>query len=454
MFEKFSDFLQKYLMPLSAKLSSNKELTAVKDGMIVTVPATIFGAIALILTNIPYLENVAPDLKNWLGRFFEQATPITIGLIALLILLGIANSYSKQLKEEPIYGILVAVISFLALTIFSNTGDALQGTDTIENVTMANVIPTSVFSSTGIFTAIIVSLVSIRVYHWIKSKKWTIKMPEAVPPNVSESFTALIPISLTILLFIIIRNLFLLTDYQTFQNFIYEIITAPLLTIGNSVWAVVIFILIQQILWFFGIHGTNVVMAVWSPILLSLMTANMEAYSAGKELPYILSQTFWQVYSAPFLLCVPILLLFTKSAQSKAIGKLSVIPALFSINEPYLFGLPVILNPILFIPFIGVYLLQFIIMYVLAQVGIIPIPVVPVPWTTPIILSGLLSTNFNVMGAVAQVISLAVGLVLWYPFIKILDKSYLENEKKQENDTITKTDVVNDSTEVAPISSK
>lgn len=238
--------------------------------------------------------------------------------------------------------------------------------------------------------------------------------------------------TLTLLLFIGIRNAFLLTGYQSFQNFIYEIITAPLLTIGNSVWAVIIFILIQQILWFFGIHGTNVIMAVWSPILLSLMTANMEAYSAGKELPYILSQTFWQVYSAPFLLCVPILLLFTKSAQTKAIGKLSVIPALFSINEPYLFGLPVILNPILFIPFIGVYLIQFIVMYVLAQIGIVPIPVVPVPWTTPIIISGLLSTNFNIMGAVAQLISLGIGLAMWFPFIKILDKTYVESEKLKE----------------------
>lgn len=180
MFEKFSDFLQKYLIPVSAKLNSNKEITAIRDGMIVTVPATIFGAVALILTNIPYLEEVSPGLKDWLGRFFEQATPITIGAIALLILLGIANSYAKQLKEEPIYGIIVAITSFLALTIFSNTGEAQQGSKVLENVTMGNVIPTSVFSSTGIFTTIIATLLSIRVYHFIKEKNLTIKMPEAV----------------------------------------------------------------------------------------------------------------------------------------------------------------------------------------------------------------------------------------------------------------------------------
>ncbi|MFD1441700.1 PTS sugar transporter subunit IIC [Lacticaseibacillus hegangensis] len=434
MFDKLSDFLQKHIMPIANKLSANKELTAVRDGMVVAVPATIFGAIALILTNIPYLDKVAPGVQNWLSNFFSQANPITIGMIALLVLIGMANSYAGQLKENKIYGVIVAITSFLAITIFSNTGDSMVKGKVVHNVVTENVIPTSVFSSSGVFTVIIVTLISIRLYHFFTLKHWTIRMPDAVPPNVSQSFASLLPMTLTLLFFIIVRNLFLLTPFQSFQNFIYQIFTTPLLKVGDSVWAVLFFILVQQVLWFFGIHGTNVVMSVWSPILLTMMTANLDAYNAGKALPYIVSQTFWQVYSEPFILCIPVLLLFCKSVQAKAMGKMSIIPAMFCINEPFLFGLPVILNPILFIPWIFAYILQFLLMYGLAVIHWIPIPVVPVPWTTPPIISGLLATNFNIMGAVAQILSFLLGLALWYPFMKILDKSMLAKEKKDAED--------------------
>lgn len=113
-------------------------------------------------------------------------------------------------------------------------------------------------------------------------------------------------------------------------------------------------------------------------------------------------------------------------------GKASIGPAVFVIHEPVLFGVPVVLNPLLFIPFVFAYILQFVLVYVLAAVGIAPIPVVAVPWTTPILFSGFLSTNFNIMGTLVQVLAIIVGLIGYYPFIKALDKQYLAEEKENE----------------------
>lgn len=253
-----------------------------------------------------------------------------------------------------------------------------------------------------------------------------------VPPNVANSFIAIIPMLVVALVFVAVRDLFRLTPYGYFANFITEILTKPLLALGDSIWAVMVFIIVQQLLWFLGIHGASIVLTVWNPILITMMTANMEAYEAGLALPYIVSKTFWSVYSGVFLFSIPVaMLLFCKSKRGKALGKMSIVPAAFCIHEPLIFGTPIVLNPVLLIPFIFVYLLQFIVVYLLAVVGIAPIPVLQVPWTTPVILSGFLSTNFNIMGSVIQILLIVVGVVGYWPFIKILDRQYLEEEKAQ-----------------------
>ena len=432
MFDKLVELVQKYAGQVAAKLNSNKEVSAIRDGMIATTPISIIGAIALIIAYFPYLDQFAPDLAAWLANSISQVSSVTIGLLTLVIIVSCAASYCEQLKLEKVYGVLVALIAFLLLSNFSYIGDVYVNGEVVKNATVYGVIPTSLFSSTGIFPCLITTLVSLRLYWFFTKKNLTIKMPDAVPPNVSNSFSSLIPFALVVLIFLVIRNLFLMTPYLYFPDFINQVLSQPLLAIGDSVGAVMIFILIQQLLWFFGIHGANVVGAVWKPLLATMALANMEAFQAGLPLPYIVSDTFWGVYSAVFNFSIPLLLvLVCKSIRAKSIGKLSIVPAMFCIHEPFIFGLPVVLNTLLFIPFIFVYLLQFIVVYLLAVVQIAPIPVVPVPWTTPLILSGFLSTNFNIMGAVIQILLIVVGCIGYYPFIKAMDKQFLQEEKKE-----------------------
>jgi PTS system cellobiose-specific IIC component len=186
-------------------------------------------------------------------------------------------------------------------------------------------------------------------------------------------------------------------------------------------------------LWWLGIHGANIIMAVYQPILLTAAAANVEASLAGTALPYTITYAWWFTFTTMFNLAIPLALLIGgKSIRAKTVGKMSVIPAAFCIHEPVFFGLPVVLNPILFIPFTLGFTIQFVFVYIMTKTGLCPVPINTIPWTTPPIIGGLLATNFNIMGAVTQVASIALGVLIYLPFIKVLDKQYLQEEKSEE----------------------
>ena len=431
--KKFMEIVQKYLVPIATKLDQNKVICAIKDGMVATVPVTIIGALAMIITNFPYLDKIAPEVSAWLSANIGTISKVTISMLTITIIVSVACGYAKQLDIESKYAVIVSFIAFFMLADFSYTGNVTAGGEIIENAVVSGVLPLSALSSGGVFTGLLTTIISIRLYASIKNRNLTIKLPDAVPPNVANSFLSLVPMLLVCIVFVVIRDLFTLTSWGFFPVFLNDVLAKPLLALGDSIWAIIVIIFVQQLLWWFGIHGSNVVRSVWGPILLTMMTANMEAYAAGQELPYIVSQTFWDVYSGAFFFSIPLaLLLFCKSSRGRSMGKASIGPAVFVIHEPVLFGLPVVLNPLLFIPFVFAYILQFVLVYVLATVGIAPIPVVAVPWTTPILFSGFLSTNFNIMGTLVQVLAIIVGLIGYYPFIKALDKQYLAEEKENE----------------------
>ncbi len=433
---KLMDTLLKILGPIAAKANRNKELSAIKDAMVATVPVTIVGALIMIITNFPYLNQFAPGVAAWLSANLGQISKVTISMLTIVVLISCSCSYAKQLKIDKMYAVIVAFIAFFILADFSFTGTVTVNGEAVENAVVTGVIPTSSLGSGGIFGALFTTLISLRIYSFVKNKNLTIKLPEVVPPNVSGSFVSLVPMLVVALVFVVIRDLFQLTPYGYFANFLTEVLTKPLLALGDSIWVIMLFILVQQLLWFLGIHGANIVRAVWDPIMITMMTANLEAFEAGQPLPYIVSQSFWNVYSAVFNFSIPLaMILFCKSVRGKTMGKVSAVPAAFCIHEPLIFGTPIVLNPILMIPFVFVYLLQFILVYVMAVIGISPKPVAAIPWTTPIILSGFLSTNFNIMGALIQILLIAVGIIGYYPFIKLLDRQYLEEEKAAGGET-------------------
>lgn len=430
--EKLEGILNKYLMPVADNLNKNKIMTAIKDGMMCSLPVTLIASVALILSNFPFLSNYAPGIDAVLKKIFSPINPVTLGLLAIYIIIGTARSYSKNKNIDPMHGIMCALASFLLVTAFSTVTDVVVDGQVIKNATVSNIIPTNVLGASGVFPALIITFISISVLAYLEHKKFTIKMPDSVPDNIAKPFLAIIPIGGAILVALAIRLVFEITPFGTLQNCIDTVITKPFLSLGNNIWVFLFIIFVCQVLWFFGIHGTNLVLnTVWQPIALVAMAANLEAFSAGQPLPYVLTAAFTCFTGQAKLSEIVALSVLGKSKQAKAISKLSLVPALFNIHEPFVFGLPVIMNTTLVIPWMIVESLQAGLAYFLVVLtGAVPI--FQAPWTCPPIIQQLIATNFNPWSVVITIATFALGFVLWVPFIKLLDKQYLENEKQLE----------------------
>ena len=430
--EKLENGLNKYLMPLADKINRNKVMTAIKEGMMSSLPVTLIASVALILSNFPFLSDFAPSVDAILKKIFSPISPITLGLLAIYVIIGTARSYSKQKNIDPLYGIMCALASFLLVTPFTAVTDVIVNGETIKGAIVNGLIPTNVLGASGVFPALLVTFISISVLAYLHHKDFTIKMPDSVPENVAKPFLSIIPFGGAILVALVIRLIFEVTPFGTLQNCVDTIITKPFLSFGNNIWVFLFILIVAQVLWFFGIHGTNLVLnTVWQPIAMVAMAANLEAFNAGEPLPYVLTAAFTCFTGQAKLSEIVALCVVGKSKQSKAIGKLSLVPALFNIHEPFVFGLPVIMNTTLMLPWIFVEALQAGLAYLLVILtGAIPI--FQAPWTCPPIIQQLIVTNFNPWSVVITIATFVLGFVIWVPFMKLLDKQYLAAEKEQE----------------------
>ncbi|MBS5927122.1 MAG: PTS sugar transporter subunit IIC [Clostridium sp.] len=429
--EKLENGLNKYLMPLADKINRNKVMTAIKEGMMSSLPVTLIASVALILSNFPFLSDFAPSVDAILKKIFAPISPITLGLLAIYVIIGTARSYSKQKDIDPLYGIMCALASFLLVTPFTAVSDVVVNGETIKGAIVNGLIPTNVLGASGVFPALLITFISISVLAYLHNKDFTIKMPDSVPENVAKPFLSIIPFGGAILVALAIRLIFEMTSFGTLQNCVDTIITKPFLSFGNNIWVFLFILIVAQVLWFFGIHGTNLVLnTVWQPIAMVAMAANLEAFNAGEPLPYVLTAAFTCFTGQAKLSEIVALCVVGKSKQSKAIGKLSLVPALFNIHEPFVFGLPVIMNTTLMLPWIFVEALQAGLAYLLVNLtGAIPI--FQAPWTCPPIIQQLIATNFNPWSVVITIATFVLGFVIWIPFMKLLDKQYLAAEKEQ-----------------------
>lgn len=426
--DKLEKSLNKYLLPIANKVNENKVVTAIKDGMIFTIPVILFASVVLIITNFPFLTDFAPNLANTLNNTLGFVSSSTMDLLSIFVIIGAATSYSKSKNIEPLYGLLAAFGAYLIATPTNVVKDVIIDGESFKGVEVVNVISTSYLGASGIFAALAITIISIAIYSGIFHRDITIKMPESVPANVTKPFLSIIPFALTLIVFTIIRNLMELTPYGSLPEAISELLTKPLLGLGNNIWAFLFLIFVGQLLWFFGIHGTNITInAIWSPIATVAMAQNIEAFNAGEPLPYMLTAAFLAFTVQAKLSEIVALLVIGKSKRAKSVGRVSIIPAIFNIHEPFIFSLPIVLNTTLFIPFVFIEVIQAGVAYFLMKLtGAIAI--FQVPWTTPPILSPFIATNFNPWSLAIALITFVVGFLLWAPFIKILDNQFLKEE--------------------------
>ena len=421
-------FLEAKLVPIARKLDQNRYLTAIKDGFFAVMPLLIIGSMFLLIPNIPsegYQNFMASKLgENW-SKYVLIPFDATMNLMTIFVMIGMAKSLGRSFDIDDVTSIVTALVAFLILTPMTELLDGGRG------------LPVDNFTATGLFVGIFSTIFAIKIFVAIKNKGWTIKMPGNVPANVAISFSSLIPELFVILIFTAIRIIFAFTTFETVQNFLYTILQKPLTNIGGNLIFLIIVVIIQQILWMFGIHGSNVTDGITKPIMFAQTAENAEAFAAGLKLPNILNYQFYVNYvniggAGATLALVLVVLFVARSQRFKSLGKLSAGAAIFNINEPVIFGLPIVLNPIIFAPFIIVPLVNILLTYFVMAIGLVPLANgINIQWTTPPILSGLIISGWR--GALHQIMLIIIDGLIYYPFFKVVDKLELEKESLQNN---------------------
>lgn len=413
-------FLEK-LMPAVDKMQNNDYISSITNGMMGAMPVLMASAVFQLIYSFP----ITPwtNFLQSIGLYGLLTTVVDIcNLTALFIVFGIGRALGDKKGVDGVQCGLAALLCFLIITPL----------DVLETGTY---ISTSSLGAQGIFTAMIVALVAPTLYAWCIKKNIIIKMPDAVPEFVSKSFSS-IPASLvTVVPFVAVRGLFSMTSWGSFTGFIYSVIQTPLTSLGNSLPAHLIAVFVCCFLWWCGVHGTLVVLGACMAIWTAPMIENLNAYNAGQPIPYLLSfMTFFliiQFMGGPgcmFGLYMN-LAFTTKSERYKAQGKMSLIPGLFNIIEPTVYGMPVVLNPVLLVPFCGLPVVFYVAYYLLAKIGLIGVPCVSLQvMCIPAPIAGFILGGGIGLG-IFVLVCLAVSCVVYYPFVKILDNQALKEEQ-------------------------
>ncbi|MGE6579147.1 PTS sugar transporter subunit IIC [Paenibacillus xylanexedens] len=410
--QKLSHKLQRF----AGKIQQNRYMSAISNGLMSTLPFLIVGAFSTLFSALawePYQNFIAP-VKGIIGL----ASTMTTGIIALYAVFFIAYRLAQSFDKDPLVPAATALLSFLILT-------------PVETFDKVRALPLQWLGAQGLFVAMFVGLIAARLYIWIVDRNWTIKMPEGVPPTVVKTFSGLIPAILVAVLFVVISGLFMQTSFVTVHQFIYTYLQVPLEGLGGSLGALIIALIIMQALWMFGIHGAIVTLAIVKPIWMSLDLANLEAFQAGAPLPNIIGLAFWYIYAnyAPMLGFALLLVFLAKSKQLRTIGKLGLPGTFFSIHEPLIFGIPVVLNPLLAVPFIVSPIVCAVLGYFATTIGLLPAPIGIYPaFGTPIFALGFIEGSWRL--AAAQLVLIPVCMLIYYPFFRILDRQALERESE------------------------
>lgn len=425
--------LDKYLMPLANKLNNNIYLTVLRDAFMLAFPLVIFGSIFVVIANLPYLNLILGDNGlDQLKTLLNVAPDATMAIMTLFTVTGIGYYLSKHYEVEAIYGAVVSLSAFLILTPFNIiTGET--------NAVIGGVIPVERLGAKGMFVGIIAGFISAEIYRKIVQKKWVIKMPEGVPEAVSKSFSSLIPAVCTLTIFLMIRTAFYYTPWSNIHDFIYESIQTPLMALGDGLLATLFAIFFIQLFWFFGLHGQIIVNSVLDPIWRALSLENYEAFKAGAEqLPHIVTKQFVDTFTVGMggtgmtLAVIAAIFIVGKSRQLKELGKLAAPSGIFNVNEPVIFGLPIVLNPLVLIPWMISPMVVTAFTYFVMKIGFVPPPTgVEVPWTMPIFFSGMLATN-SLAGGILQIVNFIIVMIIWLPFLIAIDKQYYNKERKEE----------------------
>ena len=436
-------FLETRFVPIAAKIGGQRHLVAIRDAFAGLMPLILVGAFAVLLNNVFFVPWSLLAYEGLLGAdhpfivwAFEHVAPLfslmESGTLAILSLgLTFSLGYNRALVEDndPLPTGLINVAVFIMLgalvreqEVFSWVGNYL--------------------ASQGIFFSLLVGLLAPEVYFAVVRKNWVIKLPEQVPPAVMRGFLAVIPGFITIFVFAVVAYIFNVIIGVNLFNWFETNIAQALMIFAQSIWSVMAISLLICLFWFFGLHGANIMEAIMGPLYTPALLQNVDLYQrgitavgTGAEEMSVWVRSSWDAYvfmggSGATLPLIVAILLFSKLVEHRQVAKLGVAPGIFMINEPITFGIPIVLNPIFFIPFVIVQPILAAVAYILTAVGFAAPIVNYIPWVTPPIISALLATNGNLGAGFTALLNLGIAFIIYLPFVIVANKHQEKVEEK------------------------
>lgn len=432
---KFMSFMEEKFVPVASKIGSQRHLVAIRDSFIAIMPITMVGSIAVLL-NV-FLR----DLPRNYGfpAFADAMTPIiningnvwfgSIAILSLVFVFALGYNIANDYNTNPIAGGVVAFASYIVFlpqeASFSATINGV--TEVVSNWGFINV---NYLGASGLFTALITGMISSLIYAKLMTKKITIKLPDSVPPAVNKAFTSIIPGVLAI--YVAATASFLISKYlnTNLNDLISTYIQLPLLGLSQGLFSIIVLSFLVQLFWFFGLHGHNVLAPILDGIYQPTLIGNIDYITKGgsvKTLPYLWTRGSFDAFaqmggSGVTIALIIAIFLFSKKEQSRAVAKLGASMGVFNINEPIIFGMPIVLNPIYAIPFLIIPPICCTIGYAATFFGLIPPVYVAVPWILPPGLYAFFATGGSIMAAIVSLFNVFVAFLIWTPFVLIANR--------------------------------
>lgn len=423
--KSFIAFMEKYFLPVASKIGNERHLIAIRDGFATTMPLMILGAFAVLINNLPI-----PGFQNMMNNVFSEK----VGGVYIWTQLG-GNVWNGT------FAILAVLISYLVAANLAKSYGV--------NGTSAGIVSLGSFfiiggakgmDSSGLFVALLIALITAEIYRRLAViDAFNIKMPDGVPPAVARSFASLLPAIITMTLVGFVTMLLNAAHIANVVTSFYAAVQKPFMGLANTYPTAVLIAFISPLLWFFGLHGGNMIEPFMQTINAPAIQANVAALKAGKAIPYVVNKPFIDAFvniggtGVTLGLIIAIWLVGRANKPYRTVAELATAPALFEINEPLMFGLPIVLNPILFVPFLLVPVISVSIAYFATVGGFMPACTSMPPWVTPPILSAVIATA-SWQGGVIATINIVVATICYMPFVyvgTIMEKRKAEAQEAQ-----------------------
>lgn len=433
---KLSDQLTEKALTFASKVSSQKHMCAIKNAFTSLMPVIITGSFCTLITNVVCAtEGNGISLgklpgMHWLAIFtdwFNAANYATLNFFTVAAVVLIGLELGRLNKLEGFMPGIIALCSFVSClpTVVQITHDDVV-------IDVANVLGKDYTAARGLFLGIVIALVSVEIYtKLVNSGFLKITMPESVPSNVAGSFNVLFPSMFTVLICALFNFFTTKVIGMSLYEIIYTFLQTPLERVMQGLPGLLVLMLVAQLFWAIGIHGNQIIKPVRDPLLNAAILANTDLVAQGitdMSQLNIINMSFWDTYmslggSGCTIGLLIAIFLFSKRGDYRAIAKLEVAPAIFEINEPMTFGLPIVLNPLLVVPFIITPLVTGTFAYIMTKIGFAGVCVYAMPWTTPPILSAWLSTGGSMGAIITQIICILMSVAIYMPFVVLANKA-------------------------------